>query len=142
MSSHGEHGHDGSGGRGIQGNAGVQGKTGATGKTGARGESSPYLGKNQTLALAAFIFAAFVLLSIRSEINSDQISANAARIIMTQQAACESGREILAKYNAQQDALIAIEQANPDVDPTTQAARIRAYEAGRIDPLPVCDPLR
>ena len=125
-----------------RGPRGDVGETGATGKTGARGESSPYLGKRQTLALAAFIVAAFLLLSVRSEINTDRISANAARITMTQQVTCESGLEILVKFNRQQDALIAIEQANPNVDPTTQAARIRAYEVGRIDPLPVCDPIR
>ena len=99
-----------------RGPRGDVGKTGATGKTGARGESSPYLGKRQTLALAAFIVAAFLLLSVRSEINADRISTNADRITMTQQAACESGLEILVKFNRQQNALIEIERSNAGVD--------------------------
>jgi len=106
---------------------------------GPRGESSPYLGKRQTFALAAFIVAAFLLLSWRGEIGADRISANAAKIVATQRVACLSGLEILVKFNRQQNALIEIERANPDADPATQAARIRAYEEGRIDPLPICD---
>ncbi len=90
-------------------------------------------------AIAAFVVFAFLVLSVRSEINADRTSENARRISDTQRITCESGRAILAKSNQQQEDLIAIETANTTSDPVSRAARIKAYEDGRIDPLPICD---
>ena len=89
--------------------------------------------------LFAFVVFAFVLLSWRTEINANETSQNAERILKTQQITCESSREILRKYNQQQDDLIAVELANQGVDPVTSAGRIKAYREGRIDPLPICE---
>lgn len=117
---------------------GIQGVPGKRGVPGPPGAASTFLGKKQTLALFGFVLFAFLVLSVRSEINADEIRGNADRISRTQQITCESSREILRKYNEQQNTLIAIEIANTDADIRTREARIEAYRVGRIDPLPAC----
>ena len=98
--------------------------------------------RKRLTALACFVVLAFLVLSYRSEVNSDRIDLNTRHIFETQQASCESSREILRKYNRQQDDLIALEQVNPGADAATRDGRIRAYRTARIDPLPVCDIFR
>lgn len=90
------------------------------------------IARRRLWVLGAFVLFAFLVLSWRSEIQSDQNSA-------TQRASCASGLIVLRQFNAQQEALIAIERTNPFVDDVVRAARIKAYEDARIRPLPVCE---
>ncbi len=57
---------------GVDGAVGERGATGARGATGLTGPTSPYLGRRQTLAIFAFIVAAFVLLAYRVETNTNR----------------------------------------------------------------------
>ncbi len=95
--------------------------------------------RKRMTVIAGFVVFAFLLLSWRSEVNADRIHRNGERISDTQQITCESTREVLRKYNQQQDDLIAIERGNTTDPAAIRNARIRAYEVGRIDPLPICD---
>lgn len=88
--------------------------------------------------LALFTLFAFVLLSVRSEISADRINESNDRVTDTQRTTCESGLEILRKFNAQNDALIEVERANQFIDGAVREARIKAYREARIDPLPIC----
>lgn len=95
------------------------------------------LARNQALVLFVVVVLCFLLLAVRTEINS-------RRIAESQLAACVNGRKILEGFNRQQDALAAVERrlvANPEAsDAGRQAAaeRIAAYEGGKITPLPTC----
>jgi len=62
---HGQHGE-----KGDKGSTGAVGPSGPIGRT---GPTSPYLGRNQTLVIFAFIVVAFVLLAYRTEIITDRI---------------------------------------------------------------------
>lgn len=94
--------------------------------------------RKRLLVLAIFTMFAFLLLAWRSEVAADRINDAQDRITATQRASCESGLVILVRFNAQQDALIAIERTNPFIDDRVRNARIAAYESVRIEPLPVC----
>ncbi len=90
-------------------------------------------------AIAGFVLFAFLLLAWRNEVAAGRVEDNADRITMTQRATCQSGLEILLKFNRQQDQLIAAERANTGGDAAVREARIRAFEEGRIQPLPICE---
>ena len=68
---HGQHGE-----KGDTGSTGSTGSTGASGPIGRTGPTSPYLGRNQTLVIFAFIVVAFVLLAYRTELNTDRLDRN------------------------------------------------------------------
>lgn len=95
------------------------------------------LSRRQGLALFLVVLAAFMVLAIRVEINSNRISDAALQ-------SCQNGRKILEGFNQQQDALANVErellqnQAASPAGRQAAAGRIKAYEAGKIEPLPVC----
>lgn len=95
--------------------------------------------QKRLLVLAAFVLFSFLALAYRSEVNSDRIAASSERITKTQNASCLSGLEILRKFNKQQDILVEIERQSTGITEATRAARIKAYQDVRIDPLPVCE---
>ncbi len=96
------------------------------------------ISRKRLLVLTLFVLFAFLLLAWRNEVNADRISEGNARISGTQQATCLSGLEIIKKFNAQQNALIAVERINTFVNDEIRDARIAAYENVRIEPLPIC----
>ncbi len=93
-------------------------------------------------ALAAFVVFAFLLLSIRSQHNSSSINTNTRRISDTQDLTCKSTLEVQRKFNQEQSALAEVERRNLILDPKLRADRIKIYLDARIDPLPICAPLR
>ena len=95
--------------------------------------------RKRLTVVAIFVFAAFALLSYRSEVNANRISKNAEKIISTQELSCQGSNEILTKFNEQQDALIAIVKNDSSLSTETRDALIEAYTDGRIDPLPICE---
>lgn len=88
--------------------------------------------------LALFVLFAFLLLAWRSEVGATRLAENDMRITKTQQKSCQSGLEILIKFNRQNDALIEVERSNQFINDAVRAARIKAYREARIDPLPIC----
>lgn len=95
------------------------------------------LARNQALVLFLVVMVAFLLLAARTELNSHRITESALL-------SCQSGRKILEGFNKQQDALAAVERdLLRDTDAsnagrTAAAGRIRAYQNGKIEPLPTC----
>ena len=118
-----------------------QGERGATGATGARGRGLSVL---QTLAVFLIVVLVSLVLSWRSQIQQRQIQVNTADIVQANYARCMSGVLILSRFNEQQDALAGIERElarEPGVSAAgvrAAAARVKAYEAARVLPLPVC----
>lgn len=117
--------------RGKQGDHGQHGEKGSTGARGAAGADAPYLNRNKTLALFSFVVLAFVLQTVRIEINTSEISEN-------QHIACTSANRVLVKYNGLLEANIKIERTNKFIDDAVRKARIDAYTAARLE-LPVCE---
>jgi len=94
------------------------------------------MARRRLWVLAVFVLFASLLLAWRNEISTDRINTSNDRITATQEASCLSGLAILTKFNQQQDALADLERTNPDAE--LREARIEAYRAVRILPLPIC----
>lgn len=94
----------------------------------------------------AFVVLAFLLLSYRSEVNSDRIDKNTGIIAIQQEnfqqaqiRSCASGLLIIAKYNKLQDDQIKIELQNKFIDDSLRKKRILAHLNAKIVPAPNCD---
>lgn len=141
------HEEDGRRSRGIDGIDGERGKTGddgARGLAGPQGERGRGLSVIQAFAMFFLVLLIGLVMTWRVEQQQRQIvaqqaeiQANAAMIAETQHKSCINGLQILRSFNAQQDALADIERTQT-IDLRLQKARIKAYESGKIEPLPTC----
>lgn len=134
---------------GAQGVSGDQGDQGRQGERGLRGKSARPLSRLQALAMFGLIVLIGVVMTWlaaeqASKLASQQreITANAHRIENAQALSCRYGLEIIKQFNDQQDALAKIEREltvkASKAGAVIGRARIKAYEAGRIFPLPEC----
>lgn len=136
---HGDHGQD-----------GHDGKDGLVGERGPRGYSGA-ITRQQVIAIAIFVLFCFIVLAWRTELATNRLDSqqreivtNSQRISDAQYASCMGGVEILRRFNSEQDALAKIERnlaADPGVSEAgieAATARVAAYEAARVLPLPTC----
>lgn len=139
----GAEGHTGA--QGVSGVQGDDGKTGEQGVQGVRGKAAIPFSRLQALAMFMLIcITGAVLTWIGSEQNKriesqqHEIFVNAEKIRDAAYEGCVGGLVTVRNFNAQQDALAAIEQslandpAVTDVGLRIAKARIRVYKAGKI----------
>jgi hypothetical protein len=115
------------GATGSAGEAGVAGAAGEVGAVGRRGRTGRGLSNTQVTVVFAFVVLAFVVLSLRTEIQQRAISANAHRIEVLFFEQCTI-RNITAQNQIKLiDSAIASEKRKPKPD----AKRIRDLEQFR-----------
>jgi hypothetical protein len=145
----GDPGQDGRDGRvgdpGQRGRTGVSGETGGRGVQGIQGKAALPFSRAQALVLFGIVVLGIVVLvwlssnqTERLEAQQQEIRSNTEQIRDANYAGCLSGLVFVKQFNAQQDALAAIEQTLID-DPNVSdlghrlgVARVKAYNAGKI----------
>ncbi len=136
--------------QGEQGERGLRGRQGMTGKAG----SDPTKRLAILFAFLAIVSVAYgtVLQQAVERIgtNSERIEDNAIRgeqerrVLLV--SACQNDLVIREQYNNLLDALSEVDeqitQELPNAPVVALQARIAAYQAGKIDPLPVCEAIK
>ncbi|HEU4539664.1 MAG TPA: hypothetical protein VFR23_00930 [Jiangellaceae bacterium] len=122
---------------GPQGEAGLRGPTGmgavgAAGPVGKQGTRGTSLSTTQVIVVFLFVVAAFVVLSVRTEVQQRQISRNAERIEQVFYEQCKIRNVATERQNALLDAAIEAERRKPKPDPK-RIADLTAFKGATPD---------
>lgn len=96
------------------------------------------LSRRGGLIVFCIVVAAFLIVSIRTEIQQEQINSNTKAIIDANYRGCLGGVAILDRYNKQMEELARIEEKYQTADLKLRDERVKAYLGGRVVPLPQC----
>jgi hypothetical protein len=101
---------------GQAGEAGAQGEAGKAGKIGATGRRGFVVSNTQMTAVFLFVVLAFVVLSVRGEVQQRQISSNAHRIEVLFHDQCQTRNAATRRQNALIESAIEAEKRKPKPD--------------------------